>query len=131
MEYKPLNQFNPTGEDVTANSSAFFSARGLMPARGSDPEMVCCPHFQLVHGDMPMRVMRNDALLHIDGLAGLSNGNEVIELEPKNLSWSGIWQADGQAAIGHADEGMGLTAPFGTFNMGYRYKQGWRPQYVD
>ena len=85
---------------------------------------------QKVHGDMPMRVMRNEDLYHIDGLAGLSNENEVIELEPKNLSWSGIWQADGQAAIGHATENIGLTVPFNTFNIGCRYKQGWRPKYV-
>lgn len=134
MEYEPLVQFNPTEENITGDSSVWLAARGLMPSRVGNN--VACPHFQM-YDDMAMRTIQNDELLYPiangQGLIGLTNGGAGIlsdqESNYADLEWSGIWQVNGEASLGCADN-SGLIAPFNTFNAGYRYKDGWRPQHV-
>ena len=121
MEYKPLVTMNPSDEDLTINSSVWLASR-LMPGKGN--EKVSFPHFKLIN-DAGMRTVDNDDLQ--DGLIGMDDDEQIIDLtdEAESLEFKGCWTINEQTIIGHCDNG--LVAPFNTFNMGYRYKLGWRP----
>jgi hypothetical protein len=128
MEYAPLKTMNPSLDDITINSSAWLSARGIMPGKGN--ENVSVPHFLIQNSASARTVNFSD--LYLDGLLGLDSSQTIINLSGSvgSLTWNGCWAINNQVIIGHCTIQKGIVAPFNTFNMGYRYKLGWRPNRV-
>jgi len=125
MIYKPLRTINPSDIDVTERSSAWLAARGLMPARGREGN--CFPH-HLIEDGAAMRTCP-DSSLSKNGLVILNgNGDAAVSNAIGSLKWRGCWTIDERPVIGHCTAGGYLRAPFSSFNVGYRYRQGWKPK---
>jgi len=124
MEYKPLKTLNPTDEDLTIKSSIWLCSR-LMPGKGNN--RISFPHFTVINNTGMRTAEFSDFMM--TGLIGMANNETLVNLlsSVSSLVFNGIWTINNQPVIGHATNTKGLVAPFNTFNMGYRYKKGWRP----
>jgi len=122
MEYKLLIRNNPTDENLTKDSSIWLSSR-IMPSKGNS--LISFPHF-LVIDDTGARTCSNSDLL-IDGMIGMADNETFATMSASLLVWRGCWAVNNQCIIGHCTNTKGLVSPFNTFNVGYRYKRGWRP----
>jgi hypothetical protein len=100
-----------------------------MPAKGN--ELISFPHYRVINETGMRTAEYND--LKIPGLIAMNDNEKLINLQTSadQLEWKGLWTIDGQPVIGHCTNEEGLTAPFNTFNVGYRYKRGWRPSCVN
>jgi len=127
MEYAPLRAINPSDADLTTRSSAWLASR-LMPGRG--PEGICVPHFRAVN-NAAMRTCENADCM-AGALLAIGDGEAIKDVESMagDLAWRGLWAVGNLAVIGRGHSVLGLVAPFSTFNMGYRYRMGWRPRRV-
>ena len=124
MEYNTLKTMNPTDDDLTIKSSIWLCSR-LMPGKGNNK--ISFPHFNIINNTGMRSVDFTD--LMITGLIAMNNNETLVNLlsSVSSLIYTGLWSINNQPVIGHATIAKGLTAPFNTFNMGYRYKRGWRP----
>ena len=128
MEYKPLKTMNPADTDLTLNSSIWLASR-LMPGKGTstDSSIVCVPDFNVTNGQS-MRTCENNDLMS-DNLLGIQTSDNTIvnyEGNASSIVWRGCWVSGTSPLIGRGSA-YGLICPFNTFNVGYRYKKGWRP----
>jgi len=128
MNYEKLKTINPSIEDVTIKSSIWLASR-LMPAKGH--ELISFPHFRTIN-KTAMRIC-NFSDLNINGLLGMNDSEAIINLESSasNLVWNGCWAISNQTIIGRGHSSFGLVCPFNTFNVGIKYKNGWRPSRVN
>ena len=128
MEYRLLVRHNPTDENLTKDSSVWLASR-IMPGKGNDK--ISFSHFLEIN-ETGMRTADFDDL-KINGLIAMNDDEKLINVQPSasSLVFNGLWTINNQPVIGHATVTKGLVAPFNTFNMGYRYKRGWRPSNVN
>ena len=130
MLYRLPVRINPTLDDVTAGSSAWIASR-IRPGRGVLG--VSLSHHRIV-GNAAARIATTGPATA--GLMCVTVANNTFRnatlAEIQRLEWNGIWTiaSQTQAAVGHNMPALGLVAPLNTFNMGYRYRRGWRPQRV-
>ena len=126
MQYKPLRTMNPTEEDMTRNSSIWLSSR-IMPGIGNDK--VSFPSFREINnsgariGDL-WDFEAQTGLVSVTDSGAISN----VENATNSLEYRGHWVINNNAVVGRCQGGVGLTCPFNTFNVGQKYKNGWRPQ---
>jgi hypothetical protein len=136
MNYNPLKTINPFDTDLTVNSSLWLASR-IMPGKGYGK--ISFTHYKIINDTGARTAELSDFkitelfLNHVQGLIGITNAESLIDLQPSisSLSWKGCWTVNEQAIIGHATAAQGLVAPFNSFNVGYRYKRGWRPNHVN
>ena len=128
MEYNPLATLNPTQEDVTRNSSIWLASR-IAPAKGDE---LCCFSDNKVLNNASARTIDNSAL-RIAALLGMNNSQNIINLESQaaSLVWQGCWIINNQPVIGRGHAAHGLVAALNTYNIGLRYRRGWRPTHVN
>ena len=134
MQYNVLVRNNPTGTNLTQASSQWLASR-LMPGKGTstDTSLICVPSFTVTNG-IAMRTCENGdvktaALLGINSSANTA-GN--YESSAGSIVWRGCWMSGNNPLIGRGHASLGLTCPFNTFNVGYRYKKrNWRPNRVN
>ena len=130
MEYNPLKTMNPTDEDLTLNSSVWLTSR-LMPGKGNNNK-ISFPDFRIRH-NAAMRTVPN--FNAFNGLAAMHNDEAIFDattyINHYGLGWAGMWSSNFQPIIGHCTQAQGLIAPMNTFNIGYRYRRGWRPSRVN
>ena len=130
MTYQPLVQFNPTQDDVTINSSYWLASRLNV---GMGITKICFP-FYLSQNNAAMRVIsisdivptNDNYLIQIDTApSNPVKSNILSSAYATNLEWKGCWTLNGKAIIGHVHTSF---MPFNKYNIGYRYKRGWRPE---
>ena len=128
MEYYPLKTINPGYEDITVKSSIWLCSR-LMPGRGN--ELVSFPHFRNIRNTGMRSALLTE--LRLAGLIGLTDNGTLVNLLAgvPSLIYRGLWTINELPIVGQATIANGLVAPFNTFNMGYRYRRGWRPVRVN
>jgi len=124
MQYNPLTTLNPAQEDVTRNSSIWLASR-ISPAKGDE---LCCFPDNKVLNDAAARTVSNDSL-RTTALLGMDNSQNIINLESQaaSLVWQGCWIINNQPVIGRGHAAHGLVAALNTYNIGLRYRRGWRP----
>jgi len=141
MEYSPLKTLNPSDEDLTIKSSHWIRSR-LMPGRGFAG--VSFPTIQ--HNDQELLMVTSElsSLNVAPGLyvfvivsAGIGGIFPVPQANIPTMQWNGLWVSSPTAGmppnspiIGGCIPSGGLVTPFNTFNIGYRYRRGWRPSRV-
>ena len=123
MTYSPLRTINPSAADVTVNSSLWLASR-LMPGKGN--ALCSFPHYRNI-GNAGMRTCANNDLTTA-ALLGMSDSQTIVNLENSagSLAWRGLWTISSQTVIGRG-HAAGLVCPLNSYNVGYRYKRGWRP----
>ena len=123
MVYNPLRTMNPSDEDLTIKSSIWLCSR-LMPGKGNNK--ISFPNFMQINNTGMRTAELADLML--TGLIAMNNSEALINLlsSVSELVFNGLWAINNQPVIGHATAAKGLVAPFNTFNMGYRYKKGFR-----
>ena len=132
MEYNPLNTVNPTAQDITEKSSVWIASR-IMPGKGNSK--ISFSFINQINNGAAFTCTGND--LYLMGLIGMSAAMSPIVLHNGNpatsasIAYKGVWVGtNDEPVIGVCSSFTGLAAPFNSFNMGYRYKKGWRPSYV-
>ena len=133
MNYVPLIRNNPTDADLTIGSSQWLSSR-LMVGKGTSTSnsKICVPSFNLVN-NISMRIIDNSDMMD-SNLLGIQVSNNTIqnyENVASTIVWQGCWTSSENPIIGKGHSSYGLVCPFNTFNVGFRYKRGWRPSRVD
>ena len=123
MQYNPLKTLNPSDEDMTANSSIWLCSR-IMPGRGNDK--ISFPHFRILF-NTGARVCDFSDLM-INGIMGINDSGDMTNMSSQTsvLEYKGLWTIHNKAVIGECSSSSGLVFPFNTFNIGQRYKNGWR-----
>lgn len=128
MEYNALNILNPTDDDIKNKSSIWLASR-IAPGKGN--VLISFPDWRnnSTHNGAAMTCLNSD--LMTTALLG-SAGNAIVNLESSagSLIWKGIWTINDQVIIGRGQVSLGLICPLNTYNVGYRYKRGWRPSRV-
>ena len=127
MEYKLLRRINPTDEDLTAASSIWLASR-IMPGKGNT--LVSFPHFRIINNAAArtgaFSSFNTAALLAMNDNAAIVN----VESAARNIVWRGCWVEGNRTVIGRGHASLGLICPLNTFNVGYRYRRGWRANRV-
>jgi len=123
MEYNKQRTMNPTDDDLTIKSSIWLASR-IMPGKGN--KKISFTHFKVIN-DTGARTA-DFADFNFTGMAAINNNENIVMQEPTNLIYKGCWTVFDFAVIGHSIATKGLVTPFNTFNVGYRYKRGWRAQ---
>ena len=128
MQYAPLIRFNPTLSNINADSSAWLCSR-LMVGRGRLG--VSVPDYQTINGISMRHVESVDIRNAIQGLLAVNpNTNLIVTLGSSGISgmvYKGLWVANDNHPVIGMSNATGLTTPFNTYNVGLRYKNGWRP----
>jgi hypothetical protein len=122
MEYKQLVRNNPTDENLTKDSSIWLASR-IMPGKGN--KLISFPHFLVINNAGARTCLNSD--LMINGMIGMADNETFSTISAASLVWKGCWTVNNQTVIGHCTNAKGLVSPFNAFNVGYRYKRGWRP----
>jgi len=127
MQYNPLAILNPTQEDVTRNSSIWLASR-IAPAKGDE---LCCFPDNKILDNAAARTISNSSL-RTAALLGMNNSQNIINVESlaASLLWQGCWAINNQPVIGMGHAAHGLVAALNTYNVGLRYRRGWRPARV-
>ena len=122
MEYKPLQTMNPANADLTVNHSIWLCSR-LMPGKGNLKSSF--PHYRVIN-NTGMRL----GDIYLDGIIAMNDSEDLIDVMGNiyDIEWKGIWTSNNQPIIGECSNAKGLITPFNMFNVGYRYKQNWRPR---
>ena len=125
MMYRRIIQMNPNDNELTVNSSLWWASRipvglgsfGVSVPSWREARMRTC--------DPPS--LATSALLSMD-----DNGNIVNdEAQAATMTWRGTWGIGNNAVIGRGLNWVGLVCPMNTYNVGYRYRNGLRPQRVN
>jgi len=128
MRYAPLRTMNPTDNDLTVASSIWLASRipAVMGAWGG-----ALPNFRVV-GDSAMRTFDSGDFL-ANGMQAVGDANIIVNREStaSQLIWRGLWADGNYIVVGRGHSQLGLICPFNGYNVGYRYRNGWRTQRVD
>jgi len=131
MVYSLLRRMNPGDADLTAASSAWLASR--VPV-GVGANGVSLPQQRVVN-DAAMRTCEHWPFENRDGARSLEpDGNIGNRSTMTGLLWVGLWVANGVErvpVIGESRVFMGMVCPLDAYNVGYRYRPGWRPQRVN
>jgi len=128
MEYNPLVTLNPNDNDLTVKSSVWIASR-ISPSKGKN--LISFPDNKITGNASAYTCLNNDLL--VTALLGMNNNKNIINLDNNisSLLYKGIWTINNQPVIGRCHATYGITAPFNLFNVGYRYKKGWRVNRVN
>lgn len=117
---------NPNDNDLTEGSSRWLASR-IMPGRGAAG--ISFSSFISLRNRGARNCLNSD--LMTSELLGLNSSDESIvswESVKTNLMWRGLWTVANYPVIGRGHTTYGLTVPFNSFNVGYRYRTGWIPK---
>jgi len=129
MEHSLPIRFNPNDDHLTEGASKWIASR-IMPGKGNAGNSFVWHRISDLGGFA--HTFTTSDMTDFTGTAGYDNGDGVFGFDDldEDLEWTGYWSRYGEPMIGHAVSGLGIVAPFNSFNAGYRYKGGWRPNRV-
>ena len=137
MEYNPLVAINPAITNIREDSSAWLSARGLMPGKGN--ALVSAPSLDANMGSSVIDLTD----FNFDGFYVINSQRELSNIVfVAGFYWFGCWHriysSPGIRPVLGIANSNGFYCPFNSFNIGYRVKKptknnpnGWRPSHVD
>ena len=116
---------------MTQGSSAWLASR-LVPARTVNGRTVWIDN-KIINNNVSRTISSAHlGSAHGTALLGMDASQNIINLAASaaSLVWRGLWVINNQPIIGENRATTGLIVPFNTFNVGYRYRRGWRPSVV-